>query len=376
MINNIIKLGIITNHEWVFSASTAVDDLRFADITYHVCFRFRPCLGLVDQPIFLFVPDEARPAWLDKFLELVSDPKNLFVLFSAFVREQVRWQTGVALPLVRHHALRTFAAASSPGRDGRGVVYGGRGRGSAAASVATDDGAADEVMYVGLAHHRPHFLPLIRLFHKVNADHIPSPSLVFLDLSDIPEWRSGASSRYEALARRRAAVVWPYDVHFVKFLELYSLEMPMLVPVDWPMWAFTWTISNPDCMDAKLSARARFADLSSSSFGGEDERTWDHPYPPWCAESRLRHLHPTRCLYWAAYSDFARLPHLVYFRNLAHLFDMLYGNEMDVEALQKIRQRMHTFNARTLIESEGFWRAAARQLLFRNTSEFYPRSLR
>ena len=38
-------------------------------------------------------------------------------------------------------------------------------------------------------------------------------------------------------------------MHFIKLLELYSMGVPLFLPRDFYMWAFSWTISNPDVME-------------------------------------------------------------------------------------------------------------------------------
>ncbi|CAE8582349.1 unnamed protein product [Polarella glacialis] len=249
----------------------------------------KPILGVMDQPIFLFVPPALRPQWLLQFRELAQDSRNLFVCHTAFLQEQVAWQTGLRLPVARYLAVKTDRWRWRPG-----------GEAARAALVVTQPTT------------RPYFLPLLRRFQEAN----PGLFSELVGLEEVPSWREGRSDRYKRLAEHRAAIIFPYDVHFVKLLELYSMGIPIFLPSDFYMWAFTWTISDSSVMEDDLAASFRAKE-------GDPERTdwepWRHPYPPHCATVGLRHLHPKRCAYWASFSDLARLPHMEYFDSLPDL---------------------------------------------------------
>ncbi|CAL1162322.1 unnamed protein product [Cladocopium goreaui] len=270
----------------------------------------KPILGVMDQPIFLFVRSELRTAWLDRFRQLAQDPANLFVCHTAFLQMQVEWQTGLRLPVARYLAIQTARWHWTP--------------------------LHEAALVVQQLPHRPFFLPLLKRFQELNG-----LKLQMVGLEEVPAWKDHRPDRYKRLAEHRAAVIFPYDVHFMKLLELYSMGVPIFMPVDFFMWSFSWTIADPGVMESSLSPSDAAA--------------------PCCATPGLRHLHPKRCLQLAPYSDLARLPHMVYFRSIPEL---LYLLATDTSAHSR-SWAMKEFQAKSTSEVLSFWNHALTKLLYR-----------
>lgn len=291
----------------------------------------KPILGVMDQPIFLFVAVSERIAWLDQFRALAQDPKNLFVCHTAFLQEQVEWQTGLRLPVVRYLASHTARWSYKP----TGV-------------------AATAVLVLSMLPHRPYFLPLLRRFQELNP---AFAQLALMGLDEVPAWRSGSRDRYRRIAEHRAAVVFPYDVHFIKFLELYSMGLPMFLPWDFYMWAFSWTIADPSVMEEGI-ARALRVEWGNAT---AHARPWLHPYPPYCARRGRWHFDPSACAYWAQFSDLSRLPHMDYFASLPHCLALLHA--VSDEELQQRSRLMRAFQVETTRAAAQFWQQAITGLL-------------
>ncbi|CAK9041666.1 NADH-cytochrome b5 reductase 2, partial [Durusdinium trenchii] len=268
----------------------------------------KPILGVMDQPIFLFVQRQLRSAWLDRFEQLAQEPRNFFVCHTAFLQMQVQWQTGVRLPIVRYLAIQTAQWKWHPRHEA--------------------------VLVIQQLPHRPFFLPLLKRFQEVNR-----LSLQMIGLEEVPSWKAHRPDRYKRLAEYHAAVVFPYDVHFMKLLELYSMGVPIFLPADFFMWSFSWTIADPAVMEPSLA--------QSDSL------------PPFCATKGLRHLAPDRCLELAAYSDLVRLPHMVYFRSFPDLLLQLATEK----SLETRSSAMKDFQAKTTKEVLSFWESSLARLL-------------
>ena len=157
----------------------------------------------------------------------------------------------------------------------------------------------------------------------------------------IREDSAGRFLRYTALGTARAAIIFPYDAHNLKLVELYSLPVPILVPADVWMWAFTWTHANPAVMDDALAAEARTLPNATA---------YRHPVPPHCARGgTLHHFSPRVCHYWAAVSDFWRLPGLRHFRTVAELRAMLQEDQTPVLEV------MRAAHEQSVREATEFW---------------------
>ena len=207
-----------------------------------------------------------------------------------------------------------------------------------------------QILVVQQQLHRPYFLPLLKEFNRLNPI---AGGLKVLGLEEVPAWKLGRKDRYKQLAEHRAAVVFPYDVHFIKLLELYSMGVPLYLPEDFFMWAFSWTVADPAVMESSM---APFQNASAS---------WPHP-PPFCATKGLRHLDPERCRYWAAYSDIARLPHMAYFASFPDLVLQLHSASNEDLRLRSLAMRK--FQAETTAQVLVFWQRSLSALLSRTTA--------
>ena len=238
---------------------------------------------------------------------------------------EVLWQTGLKLPVARYLAIQT---ARWQWR-------------------APQEEDLSRILVVQQQLHRPFFLPLLKEFSALNAG---TRKLQVVGFEEVPAWKSGRKDRYKRLAEYRAAVVFPYDVHFIKLLELYSMGVPLYLPADFFMWAFSWTVSDPAVMEPAIAQNA--------------SETWPHP-PPFCATKGLRHIDPARCHYWASYSDIARLPHMAYFASFPDLLLQLHSASNG--ELQLRSKAMRAFQAETTSQVLAFWQHAVLRLLSRRT---------
>ena len=247
---------------------------------------------------------------------------------------QVLWQTGLKLPVVRYLAIQTA-------------------RWKWKASEET----LQRILVVQQQLHRPFFLPLLKEFNALNLGLQELQKLQVVGLEEVPAWKSGRKDRYKRLAEHRAAVVFPYDVHFIKLLELYSMGVPLYLPADFFMWAFSWTVADPAVMEPSMA-------LSNNA--SEALASWPHP-PPFCATKGLRHVDPLRCQYWAPYSDIARLPHMAYFTSFPDL--LLQLHTASNEDLRLRSEAMRKFQAETTAEALDFWQHAVTRLLSSRTAK-------
>ena len=249
-------------------------------------------------------------------------PLSLSRSLSLSLSLQVLWQTGLKLPVARYLAIQT-----------------------ARWKWKASEENLSRILVVQQQLHRPFFLPLLKEFNALNA---LTRKLQVVGFEEVPAWKSGRKDRYKRLAEHRAAVVFPYDVHFIKLLELYSMGVPLYLPADFFMWAFSWTVSDPAVMEPSIAQNASEA--------------WPHP-PPFCATRGLRHIDPARCHYWASYSDIARLPHMAYFASFPDLLLQLHSAS-NVE-LQLRSKAMRAFQAETTSQVLAFWQHAVLRLLGR-----------
>lgn len=148
----------------------------------------------------------------------------------------------------------------------------------------------------------------------------------------------------------------------MKFLELYSLGVPLYVPADFYMWAFSWTIADPGVMEDTLADTAR----------AESKTEWQHAIPPYCATPGLHHLKPDACAYWAPFSDLARLPYIEYFDSLPDL--LLQLNSAGLDTLLWRSEKMRGFQTSSLLAVTHFWQQALGALMSGNTTVLYEAS--
>eukprot|EP00913_Durusdinium_trenchii_P003505 g3245.t1 len=133
------------------------------------------------------------------------------------------------------------------------------------------------------------------------------------------------------MRRFRAAVLFPWDPTLMAFYELYRLNTVLLLPRSG--WIFKvqfftgWIWSQP------LGA-LEFAHLAAAR-GVESP-----PYPWWRPEAS----DPETVLYWYAFSDCQRLPHLLRFGSFSELFLQL----LDTDRLRRARRKMQRHNRRAL----------------------------
>merc|ERR1711972_499908 len=158
---------------------------------------------------------------------------------------------------------------------------------------------------------------------------------------------------YRMFAQHRAAICMPYDVTIFLFHELYSMNMPLLVPRS--LWRWLMGLQTVPRMGFK--------------------RKWDGVDPSYIHGAGTRHVLPRSTPFftkvhhpldiqsavdWMQYSDWALLPHVLYFRGVPELLVRL----LDMDALVETSARMKVFNERDLIGVVDSWRLIAHRLLY------------
>ena len=214
--------------------------------------------------------------------------------------------------------------------------------------------------------------------------HVSSPT-TSEQTPSLPEVRTNAFP-YTLLSRHlRAAIVYPYDPVIFLFAELYRMGIPLFVPRD--LWRFiVGPLMHPDCEwreEATSSADDPRADASTQKThdlahhapNANGETGW-HPFSPFstAALHLSRPLNLAQQLYWVRYSDFALLPHLLYFSSLAEVVAILSerrvvgGQEpgrQQGEAeimLEATAKKMRIVNLRRDAASKREWAVVAEEL--------------
>ena len=151
---------------------------------------------------------------------------------------------------------------------------------------------------------------------------------------------------YNKLASHRAVVCMPYDTSIFLFNEFYSTNMPVLVPRDLWRWLIG-PVTSPMMEYRHWTAEALESDVSvglgpipgSSPFYASVHR-------PMAVEQALE---------WSVYSDWAMLPHLIYFDGVPDLFLKL----LDTDILHAASIKMKVFNDEELVLAVENWRKVA-----------------
>ena len=149
---------------------------------------------------------------------------------------------------------------------------------------------------------------------------------------------------YNKLASHRAVVCMPYDTSIFLFNEFYSANMPVFVPGDLWRWLIG-PVTSP-----MMEYRHWTAEEATEGVG---------PVPtssPFYA-SVHQPMGVEQALEWSMYSDWAMLPHVLYFEGIPDLFLKL----MDTTSLHQTSIRMKVFNDEELILAVENWKKLVRR---------------
>ncbi|CAK9106271.1 unnamed protein product [Durusdinium trenchii] len=293
----------------------------------------KPLLAYLGMQLHVHVDRQIDQLWLMHFQAMVRDVQsNVWAVHNFAMREQIRYATNVELEVVRPRAL--YALGTGYSKYGRPQRSPKRSR---------------EVLFFRSSYFR------LSLFVKVleaqlQACDFPLPLRLVKASEDFVT--------FGEMRRFRAAVLFPWDPTLMAFYELYRLNTVLLLPRSG--WIFKvqfftgWIWSQP------LGA-LEFAHLAAAR-GVESP-----PYPWWRPEAS----DPETVLYWYAFSDCQRLPHLLRFGSFSELFLQL----LDTDRLRRARRKMQRHNRRALAVGLRWYRDAVLWLLEEKAAEKSQASL-
>eukprot|EP00927_Polykrikos_kofoidii_P079210 TRINITY_DN75998_c0_g1_i1.p1 TRINITY_DN75998_c0_g1~~TRINITY_DN75998_c0_g1_i1.p1 ORF type:complete len:995 (-),score=96.91 TRINITY_DN75998_c0_g1_i1:116-2905(-) len=263
----------------------------------------KPILGLIPQTLTLWVPKRDRRSFLQLFVEIQARPDVVFAVTHQFLAEQVVWQTnGFRLPVARYVGANTGATYELEHSEQSGVLVGKR------PSI--------------------HFQELIRRFAELNADAL---SFHFVFMADLPTMNQSMRD----YCAYRAVVYLAYDVNTMMLHELYTCGIPMWVPAD--LWRHA----------------SRFGELYAEHlvFEGISTVAPGHPFPPFIPDRQF--LDPHIAMYWSAFHEARRLPHLGRFESIPDLLTQLEGTT--ALELRSVSARMAEWTHTQVQQERRFW---------------------
>ena len=155
---------------------------------------------------------------------------------------------------------------------------------------------------------------------------------------------SDSKFSFSEMAAHRAVVLIPWEHALMAFFEFYSMSIPLLMP-DAP-WSYRLIFDAEGNLGCTLPL---YVDVSPACESGCDNV---HPYPPFAFSSFKSRR------YWYQYSSFAQFPHIQRFSSIPDLLLQLVQLN-----LAGISAAMKGFNDESLLRSVAFWRSAARKIL-------------
>jgi len=273
----------------------------------------KPVFGYIGNPFGAYLrPGRPQEQFYARFHgELASDTRNAFACMSPYLSALVYWHTGISLPVVRPLGLYTRATYRPSLRDilvtkqifsawDAVCVF------NRFAEVLSDSEAAAGVK------------PRYRLYNGTRFVHIKH-------LRD---------QTWVNWARHRAAVFLPYDPQQMVFYELYSMNIPLLVPSHelLPMMIRFGYTNLQDFEYARPGWKAPPTDL---------------PYH-WTEKANSWELR-----WWSSLTDFARAPHVLRWSSVPELLrQLLHSN------LEGVAAKMRRATEMQLLEATDFWRRA------------------
>jgi len=273
-----------------------------------------PVLGYLPLPVTWEVPEYQRPDVLKRFSALHSRP-NVFMAFTyPFLALQHAWLTsGDQVPT----ASITGVTRDLP----------------APGSYCPRHPAVKRKVLVA---HRPslEYQEVLRRFQEQNYD-IMSFRFVFTHTLRKDDGRIPLHE----FVRHKAAVYWTYGVDTMLMHEIYATAVPLWVPADIWRWASHW--------GELLSEYVGFD-------GTPEAPPVGHPYIPLLRSSI--ELDVDAALYWSAYNEASRLPHVGRFHSIPDLIHQL--ETVSPEMLVQMSAGMNEWTTARFHQQQIFWQRA------------------
>ncbi|CAE8588432.1 unnamed protein product [Polarella glacialis] len=268
-------------------------------------------LGYFGLPLHYMVPQEHWAKWTKDFVAMASQPKSFFVSNNPLHAEQVVWQTGRRIPLLRPVVLYRDEVYN-PTREN---------------DILLPEPRDACVLNCLIRAFTPEGYPL-KFFGKADTDRT-----------------------FQAFTSFRAVVLFPHDFALMTFYELYAMGVPIFMPSHMSKYLFPYSATVP-LLDYVPS------DVQQGCEGCEERA----PYSPMNLNSGAALKH------WVNKVDFFVLPEVQLFPSIAGLLDAL--PRADVHA---ISQRMRENRQSRLDDGLGFWRRVT-ESTFRDGLVELPRS--
>lgn len=301
-----------------------------------------PMLLYAGLPVMWDVPEADRTGWAADFADILMSQEHVVIANSVFVAREVQWQFGVRVPTLRPLGLHTNAM-HVPVLNASVLV-----------SRFGTSGGLSECLLEKFAAVNRHWFPLhfVQMESLLFAEHLASTGEN--ELEDAKTWEEHTSEikvphmPYNKLASHRAVVCMPYDTSIFLFNEFYSANMPVFVPRD--LWR--WLIGPVTA--PMMEYRHWTADQAQVPEGLGVPRS-----SPFYA-SVHQPMGVEQALEWSAYSDWAMMPHVLYFEGIPELFLKL----MDAKSLNQASVSMKVFNDEELVIAVENWRKVVQRLIY------------
>ncbi|CAJ1453562.1 unnamed protein product, partial [Effrenium voratum] len=252
----------------------------------------KPLLGYLGLPLLWKRPTDhfdnatARDRFWGLLAKLLESPEVVLATNNPLLTEQIAFQAGAVLPVVRPHA-RFTQAVYAPTRPNDAMLV-----------------SRTKFLWVTLD-------CALRLFLD---DSYPIKFTIANSDSKLP---------FREMAAHRAVVLMPWEHALMAFFEFYSMGVPLLMPdAD---WSYRLIFDAEGNLGSTLPI---YWDVSPSC--GPHSCDSLHPYPPFAFgsfESRR---------YWYQYSSFAQFPHIQRFSSIPELLrQLLHLDLMAVSAAMK-----------------------------------------
>ncbi|CAE7371101.1 unnamed protein product [Symbiodinium natans] len=301
----------------------------------------KPMLLYAGLPVMWDLPEADRDGWAADFSDILRSQKHVVIANSVFVAREVQWQFGMRVPTLRPLGLHTNAM-HVPVRNSSVLV-----------SRFGTSGGLSECLLEKFAIANRHWFPLefVQMESLLFQEHLASTGDD--ELEDAKTWEEHTGEikvphmPYNKLASHRAVVCMPYDTSIFLFNEFYSANMPVFVPGDLWRWLIG-PVTSP-----MMEYRHWTAEEATEGVG---------PVPtssPFYA-SVHQPMGVEQALEWSMYSDWAMLPHVLYFEGIPDLFLKL----MDTTSLHQTSIRMKVFNDEELILAVENWKKLVRRLIY------------
>eukprot|EP00439_Symbiodinium_sp_Y106_P036533 s2264_g4.t1 len=286
--------------------------------------RTTPIFAYLGLPILQHVQRNERTAFLEAFVALGKNERNIMAANNAYLAEEVAWQTGLRVPTLRIHGLHTNATYL-PLRISEVLI-----------SRPGTSGGWQEC--------------ILNRFVDANPDY----TLRFVQFTDLLDPHTIEevyvdTLSYQSLSHYRAVVGFPYDTSLMFFWEFYSMNMPSFVPFQLWHWGIFGQHTRPDLGELQLLP-GRGPVLSTLT---PEEDRMPNPFFDGFGALDLQ-----RAIFWSKYTDWAMFPHVQYFKSLPDLMSQLV--EVD---LQAVSAAMKNFNEECLVKSTATWRYVVERFL-------------